>query len=354
MKAQIKSKDRVANRRLAIWSFSRVVALAPCPLCLVEPRQAQIKQAAGIPMYIKSNPRFWNCMSVSQKANGPSQGTVWKVRVGRISLYELVAGDGFCSLLVRLGGGAVAIGMTVSIAVAIHWSDANRLARVREISRHRLGDVTDGANLHNRRLRLLQHQLFVNRANLGLLFVSLLAASALFFRRSHRDVVFQVANAGSVFRVNLQGMLEALKVDGLALGIDFMLAVRLVPLGHGRVLMHVLDDLPPAHAGVVRAEADLALLRRVRNDAHFRAAEVIVEQILEPHPRDEQEVPGILLAALHGIFVSALGGSPAILLLRALGQRPGLVKLLEEVIQLQPLRPLERVVVLQEGHGHHE
>src|SRR6266436_4324361 len=208
MKAQIKSKDRVANRRLAIWSFSRVVALAPCPLCLVEPRQGQIKQAAGIPMYIKSNPRFWNCMSVSQKANGPSQVTVWKVRVGRIPLYELVAGDGFCSLLVRFGGGAVAIGMTVSIAIG--WSDDDRLARIGEISRHRLGDVADGANLRHRRLRLLQHQFFVDRANLGLLFVSLLAASTLLFGRGHGNVVLQVAHAGSVFSVNLQRMLEAL------------------------------------------------------------------------------------------------------------------------------------------------
>src|SRR3989454_2979298 len=106
----------------------------------------------------------------------------------------------------------------MTITVAICWSDGDRLACVREISRHSLGDVAYAANLHDRRLRLLEHQLFVNRANLGLLFVSLLAARALFFRRSHRDVVLQVAHARSVFGVNLQGMLKALEVDGLTLG----------------------------------------------------------------------------------------------------------------------------------------
>src|ERR1700692_2875921 len=113
-------------------------------------------------------------------------------------------------------------------------------------------------------------------------------------------------------------MLKTLEVDGLALGINLMLAVVLVPLGHRRVLMHVLDGLPPAYAGVVRTEADLALLRRVRDDAHFRAAEVVVEQILEPHPRDEQEIPGILLAALHGVFVSAVRRRLTVFLFRAL------------------------------------
>src|SRR5260370_12938798 len=53
----------------------------------------------------------------------------------------LVAGDGFCSLLVHLGGGAVAIGVTVSIAIG--WSDGDRLARVCEIGRHTPCPVSD-------------------------------------------------------------------------------------------------------------------------------------------------------------------------------------------------------------------
>ena len=166
--------------------------------------------------------------------------------------------------------------------------------------------------------------------------------------------MLQVANTRCVVSINLQRVLVALQVDVLAFGVDFVLAVRLVPLGHGRVLVHVLDDLPPSHAGVVRAEADLALLRGVRNDAHLGAPEVVIEQILEPHPRDEQEVPRIALAALHGVFIRALRRGPSILRFGLLGQRPGLVKLLEEVVQFEPLRPLERVIVLQEGHGHHE
>ena len=166
--------------------------------------------------------------------------------------------------------------------------------------------------------------------------------------------MLQMTNARRIICIDLQRMLVALQVDVLAFCVDFMLAVRLVPLGHGRVLVHVLDDLPPAHAGVVRAEADLALLCRVRDDAHFRAAEVIIKQILKPHPGNEQEVPRIALAALHSVLVRALWGRPPVLGLRLLGQRPGLVKFLEEVIQLEPLRPLERVVVLQERHGHHE
>jgi len=38
--------------------------------------------------------------------------------------------------------------------------------------------VADRADLHDRRLRLLQHQLFINRPDLGLFLVSLLTASA--------------------------------------------------------------------------------------------------------------------------------------------------------------------------------
>src|ERR1700682_412599 len=99
----------------------------------------------------------------------------------------LVAGDGFCGLLVSLDCGTLtvgmpgAIGVAIAVAISARRSDGYRLARVREFRRHCLSDVADRTNLHDRRLRLLQHQLFINRANLGLLFVSLLAASAVFF-----------------------------------------------------------------------------------------------------------------------------------------------------------------------------
>ena len=57
--------------------------------------------------------------------------------------------------------------------------------------------------------------------------------------------------------------------------------------------MHLLDDVAPAHAGVVSAEGDFAFLRGVRDDALLGAAEVVVEEILEPHAGDEEEVPAV-------------------------------------------------------------
>src|SRR5208283_508598 len=257
----------------------------------------------------------------------------------------LVAGDGF-------GGGF--LGRCSAIATAIGWGDGYRLVGVGEVGRDRLGDVGYRADLHDGWLRLLQNELLVDGADFGLLFESLLAAEAVFFGSGHRDVVLDVANAGGVIGVNLEGVFVGAEVDGLALGVDFMLAVGLVPLGDGRVFVHVFDDLAPADAGVVGAEADFALLRAVGNDAHFGAAEIVVEEILEPHACDEQEVPRILLAALQGIFVSAFRRSLAVLAGGTLGERPGLVKFLEEVVKLQAHRALKRAVVLQESHGHHK
>src|SRR6266850_7068864 len=115
-----------------------------------------------------------NALSQKQLPSDRSEGS-WILRSWTGCL---VAGDGFCSLFVGLSRNAVTVRMTI----AIRRSDSHRLARIGEIRRHGLGDVADRANLHHRRLRLLQHQFFVNRANLGLLFISLLAARAVFFR----------------------------------------------------------------------------------------------------------------------------------------------------------------------------
>ena len=60
-----------------------------------------------------------------------------------------------------------------------------------------------------------------------------------------------------------------------------------VPFAERGRHVHLLDDVPPADARVVSAEADLAFLRRIRDNALFRPAEIVVEQILEPHPSDE-------------------------------------------------------------------
>src|SRR4029077_18296080 len=188
----------------------------------------------------------------------------------------------------------------------------------------------------------------------GLFFVGLLAAGAIFFRGGQRDIVLEVADAGGVFGVNLQGMLVGVEIDFLALGVDFVLAVGLVPFGDGRVLVHVLDDLAPAYAGVVRAEGNFALLRGIGDDAHFGATEIVVEQILEPHAGDEQEVPGIGLAALHGVFVGAIRRGLAVFLLGVLGERPSLVELLEKIVERQALGSLEGFVILEERQSHHE
>ena len=98
-------------------------------------------------------------------------------------------------------------------------------------------------------------------------------------------------------------MTHVAHADLLAAGEDLVTAVLLVPLGQRGGHVHLLDDVAPAHAGVVRAEADFAFLRGVGDDALLGAAEVVVEQILEPHAGDEEEVPAIgaaLLDVLHG------------------------------------------------------
>ena len=87
----------------------------------------------------------------------------------------------------------------------------------------------------------------------------------------------------------------------------------LIPLGDGRVLVHVFDDIAPADACVVRAEGNLAFLRAVRDDAHFSATEIVVEEILEPHSSDEQEVPAIG-TALFDIVLRAIAADLAVVL----------------------------------------
>ena len=178
---------------------------------------------------------------------------------------------------------------------------------------HRLyGDARNGgknllhrANLDHRFVGLLKHELFVNAADFGGFLMRLLAADAVFFGRGQRNIVLEFADARSIFGIDAERVFVALQVDFLALGEDVVLAVLLVPLSHGRVLVHVFDDFAPTHAGVVGAEGNFTLLGGVGDDAHFGAAEVVVEKILEPHSSDEQEVPGILVAALHRVFDGA-------------------------------------------------
>jgi hypothetical protein len=82
--------------------------------------------------------------------------------------------------------------------------------------------------------------------------------------------------------------------------------------------LHLLDDVPPADAGVVGAEADLPHLRAVRDDAHLGAAEVVVVEILEPHPATK--------SARHSNSPASLSNSPT---------RPAVAGLAEELLDHQ-------------------
>src|SRR5439155_20024766 len=84
---------------------------------------------------------------------------------------------------------------------------------------------------------------------------------------------------------------RGVEIHVLAFGVNFVLAVRLVPFRDRRSLVHILDDLPPTDAGVVGAEGDLAELRGIGDDAPLSATEVVIEQVLEPHSANDKEVP---------------------------------------------------------------
>src|SRR5215467_6289715 len=98
-------------------------------------------------------------------------------------------------------------------------------------------------------------------------------------------------------------MSGAVQSDAVAAGEDFVATFLVIPLGQRSGHMHLLDDIAPADSRVVSAERNLAFLRRIRNDALLCAAEIVIEQILEPHSRDEQEVPSIS-AALFNVLQS--------------------------------------------------
>src|SRR5882672_9156978 len=138
-------------------------------------------------------------------------------------------------------------------------SNADRLVGVREIRRDGFGDVRDAANLDDGRLRLFENEFFVDGADLGGFLPCLLAAYAVFFGRGQRNVVLEVANAGCVLRVNLERVFVALEIDTLALGIDLVLAVGLVPFGDGGVLLCVFNDLAPPDVRVRGSDPDFGV-----------------------------------------------------------------------------------------------
>src|SRR5205085_12013979 len=104
--------------------------------------------------------------------------------------------------------------------------------------------------------------------------------------------------SGCVCGIYVQGKLSLFKTDAVAAGENLVATFFFIPLGQGSGHMHLLDDIAPADTSVVCAEGNFTLLRGVRNDAHFCSAEIVIEQILEPHTRDKQEIPAIVSSLL--------------------------------------------------------
>src|SRR5256885_10368192 len=146
-------------------------------------------------------------------------------------MSELVAGYRFGGFF--FFGVGVGMAIAVGVAVAVGWSDGYGLARVGEIGGYGLGDIVHRSDLDDRGLRLLEHQLFVNGAHFGLFLVGLFAAQAVFLGGSQRDIVLEVTDARSVFRVDFERVLVGIEIHLFALSVDLVFAVGLVPLGDG-------------------------------------------------------------------------------------------------------------------------
>jgi len=100
-------------------------------------------------------------------------------------------------------------------------------------------DVGERADLHHRRLRLFQHQFFVDGANFGLFFERLCGA-----RRSlpQRNVMLEVTNTRASLASMTSECSKLWQINGLA-SRRFLFCRDSVPLGDGRVLVHVFNDL---------------------------------------------------------------------------------------------------------------
>src|SRR5215204_522778 len=124
----------------------------------------------------------------------------------------------------------------------------------------------------------------------------------------------------------------------------------LIPLCHGRVLVHVLDDVSPADTRVVSTEGNLTFLSTVGNDTHLGASEIVVEEILEPHSGDEEEVPTIGTTLIDVLYTAVATDLTVILT----SQAKRLVKLLKELVKRKLRGRLVRVVVFQQRQTHHQ
>ena len=116
---------------------------------------------------------------------------------------------------------------------------------------------------------------------------------------------------GKIDFVQLEIVLLIGKRNFFAASKDLMSSILFIPFCHCGVLVHVFNDISPADASVISAETNLAFLSAIRDDAHLSAAEIVVEQILKPHPRNEKKIPAIR-AALGDILITAIAAYPAI------------------------------------------
>ena len=96
-------------------------------------------------------------------------------------------------------------------------------------------------------------------------------------------------------------MIGGLHLHILTAGEDFMPPVLVVPFRERGCHVHLLDDVAPAHTGVVGTEGNFTFLRGIRNNALLCAPEIVIEQILEPHAGNKQEVPTVLAPLDHVI-----------------------------------------------------
>src|SRR5260370_30700719 len=139
----------------------------------------------------------------------------------------------------------------------------------------------------------------------SLLFLFQIPRPRLLFTRILRDtqlveIMLQLSSNDVV--TQQQRVRSIVQLHFLAASEDFMSPMLFVPLRKRSRHVHLLDNVPPAHTRVVGAERNLAFLRGVRNNALLRPPEIVVEQILKPHPGNEQEVPAVV-PTLHHIII---------------------------------------------------
>src|SRR5215469_1058881 len=142
------------------------------------------------------------------------------------------------------------------LLVAHHWLSFFLLAL--------LGSVIDG-NAAQRNKATLGHRFFQNllaieRLHAGIFGVLLqlgIPSADLLFARGlgNAQIIERVVALGIyVFEIELQLVGRVLQADFLAAGEDLMASMLLVPLGQRGGHVHLLDDVAPAHTGVIGAE----------------------------------------------------------------------------------------------------